>query len=365
MKRAGWRWPPSPWPRSRCRRCCRSGTRVYVLLGLAAMVTVGRVAADGVRRPGLARAGVVLRDRRVHRRAAGRARRADPARACSPRRWSPPVAAALVGAAAAAAARARPGVRHARHAADPAVAAVGRATGPAARSGCRASPGCRWAGASSARTLVRLPGLGRRSALRPADRAQRRSTRGPGGACAPLATSEIAAAASGVPVGRYRLAVFALSAAFAGLAGGIYAFYLGYLAPGSFPVLLSIEFVVMAVVGGLGTIAGPVVGATAITLLVQALNDPRHPARHARATRRPCCRTPSTRCCWCSWCCSCREDCSRPVPTGCAVRLHVPRPERRARTRRPRDPGSRLTDRAEAYSVLGARATPASASWGA
>jgi branched-chain amino acid transport system permease protein len=87
------------------------------------------------------------------------------------------------------------------------------------------------------------------------------------------ATSEIAAAASGVPVGGYRLAVFALSAAFAGLAGGVYAFYLGYLAPGSFPVLLSIEFVVMAVVGGLGTIAGPVVGAAVIVLLVQVLNE--------------------------------------------------------------------------------------------
>jgi branched-chain amino acid transport system permease protein len=86
-----------------------------------------------------------------------------------------------------------------------------------------------------------------------------------------LATSETAAAASGVPVGRYRLAVFALSAAFAGLAGGVYAFYLGYLSPGSFPVLLSIEYVVMGVVGGLGTVAGPIVGAAAITLLVQLL----------------------------------------------------------------------------------------------
>src|SRR6185312_16450650 len=76
-----------------------------------------------------------------------------------------------------------------------------------------------------------------------------------------LATSETAAAASGVPVGRYRLAVFALSAAVAGLAGGIYCFYIGYLGPASFPVLLSIEFVVMAVVGGMGTVVGPVVGA--------------------------------------------------------------------------------------------------------
>jgi branched-chain amino acid transport system permease protein len=87
-----------------------------------------------------------------------------------------------------------------------------------------------------------------------------------------LATSEVAAAASGVPVGRYRLAVFALSAAFAGLAGGIYAFYLGYLSPGSFPVLISIEYVVMAVVGGLGTLWGPIVGAAGIVLLIQVLN---------------------------------------------------------------------------------------------
>ncbi|HYH32563.1 MAG TPA: branched-chain amino acid ABC transporter permease [Pseudonocardia sp.] len=87
-----------------------------------------------------------------------------------------------------------------------------------------------------------------------------------------LATSEVAAESSGVPVARYKLAVFTLSAAFAGLAGGLYAFFLGYIAPGSFPVLLSIEFVVMAVVGGLGTIWGPVLGATVITILVQVLN---------------------------------------------------------------------------------------------
>lgn len=95
----------------------------------------------------------------------------------------------------------------------------------------------------------------------------------PGRGLRALATSEVAAAASGVPVGRYRLAVFALSAAFAGLAGGIYAFYLGYLGPGSFPVLLSVEYVVMAVVGGLGTLSGGVVGAAAIVLLVQVLNE--------------------------------------------------------------------------------------------
>ncbi|MFF5297501.1 branched-chain amino acid ABC transporter permease [Paractinoplanes globisporus] len=86
-----------------------------------------------------------------------------------------------------------------------------------------------------------------------------------------LATGEMAAEASGVPVGAYRLLVFAVSAAFAGLAGGIYAFYLGYLAPGSFPVLLSIEYVVMAVVGGIGSIGGALAGAALITVVVRLL----------------------------------------------------------------------------------------------
>jgi branched-chain amino acid transport system permease protein len=94
----------------------------------------------------------------------------------------------------------------------------------------------------------------------------------PGRALRALSSSEVAAASSGVPVGRYKLAVFALSAAFAGLAGGIYAFYMGYLAPGSFPVLLSIEYVVMAAVGGLGRVSGALVGSTVVLLLVDALS---------------------------------------------------------------------------------------------
>jgi branched-chain amino acid transport system permease protein len=87
-----------------------------------------------------------------------------------------------------------------------------------------------------------------------------------------LSTSEHAAASSGVAVGRYKLAVFALSASFAGLSGGIYAFFMGYVAPGSFPVVSSIEYVVMASVGGLGTISGGVVGSAVVTLLVHALS---------------------------------------------------------------------------------------------
>jgi len=94
----------------------------------------------------------------------------------------------------------------------------------------------------------------------------------PGRGLSALSTSEVAAESCGVPVGRYKLAVFSLSAAFAGLAGGIYASYVGYLSTGSFPVLLSFEYIVMAVVGGLGTISGALVGALSVTLLIQGLN---------------------------------------------------------------------------------------------
>jgi branched-chain amino acid transport system permease protein len=93
----------------------------------------------------------------------------------------------------------------------------------------------------------------------------------PGRALRALATSEAGALAAGVAVGRAKLQVFALSAAYAGLAGGVYAFFLSYISPGSFPVLLSIQFLIMATVGGLGSISGSLVGAAAVTLLVQVL----------------------------------------------------------------------------------------------
>jgi branched-chain amino acid transport system permease protein len=95
----------------------------------------------------------------------------------------------------------------------------------------------------------------------------------PGRGLRALATSEVAAASSGVPVSAYKQVVFSLSAGYAGLAGGIYAFYIGYVAPGSFPVLQSFEYVVMVAVGGAGTVWGALAGATAITLLVQLLNN--------------------------------------------------------------------------------------------
>ena len=95
----------------------------------------------------------------------------------------------------------------------------------------------------------------------------------PGRALRALATSEVAAESAGIAVVRYKLAVFALSAAFAGFAGGIYAFFIGYISPDSFPVELSVEFVVMVVIFGLGSVWGALLGAAGISVLVQVLNQ--------------------------------------------------------------------------------------------
>jgi len=87
-----------------------------------------------------------------------------------------------------------------------------------------------------------------------------------------LAGSETAAASAGVPVMRSKVGVFSLSAVFAGLAGGLSAFFTPYVSPESFPALESFTYVIMVVVGGLGSIWGGVVGAVLVSVLLQALN---------------------------------------------------------------------------------------------
>ena len=78
---------------------------------------------------------------------------------------------------------------------------------------------------------------------------------------------------AGVAIGASKVAVFALSAGFAGLAGAVMAFYTPYVSADSFPPLESFTYVIMAVVGGLGTIWGGVVGAVVVSVLLQVLNN--------------------------------------------------------------------------------------------
>lgn len=82
-----------------------------------------------------------------------------------------------------------------------------------------------------------------------------------------LAVSETTAAASGIPVSGYKLRLFVLAGFYAGLAGGLYTFFLNYLSPESFPILISVQFVIMAAVGGMGSVWGAVLGSIGIVLL--------------------------------------------------------------------------------------------------
>ena len=87
-----------------------------------------------------------------------------------------------------------------------------------------------------------------------------------------IAASERDAAATGVAVGTYKLRLFVLSAGYAGLAGGLYTYQLHYLSSESFPIVTSVEFVVMIAIGGMGSVYGAVFGAIAIILLKHELS---------------------------------------------------------------------------------------------
>jgi branched-chain amino acid transport system permease protein len=88
-----------------------------------------------------------------------------------------------------------------------------------------------------------------------------------------IATSEASAAAAGINVAMVKLRLFVLAAALAGLAGGLFTYYLLFLSPDAFPLIISITFVVMVAVGGMGSVYGAVVGAVAITYLEDKLRE--------------------------------------------------------------------------------------------
>jgi branched-chain amino acid transport system ATP-binding protein len=84
--------------------------------------------------------------------------------------------------------------------------------------------------------------------------------------------SEIAARSIGINPWRIKTAVFVVSAALAGLAGGLFAPMAGFISPENFDLLLSIQFLLLVILGGLETRAGPLVGALVIAALPEALS---------------------------------------------------------------------------------------------
>ena len=86
-----------------------------------------------------------------------------------------------------------------------------------------------------------------------------------------IRTSEIAAQASGINAAAYKTMAFVLSAFYTGVAGGLFAFVVGFLSPDAFDVFLSVDFLVMIILGGLGSVFGSVAGAAIGTVLNDSL----------------------------------------------------------------------------------------------
>jgi branched-chain amino acid transport system permease protein len=82
---------------------------------------------------------------------------------------------------------------------------------------------------------------------------------------------EIAGELMGVDTRRVKLLAFVVSAFFAGVAGGLFAHLLQFINPRMFDILKSTDILIMVYLGGIGSIAGSILGATIFTVLLELL----------------------------------------------------------------------------------------------
>ena len=82
---------------------------------------------------------------------------------------------------------------------------------------------------------------------------------------------DIAAELIGISLFRTKILSFMVSSSFAGIAGGLYAYFTRVVTPENFPLSLSIQFLAIAIVGGLGSIKGTLFGTVFMTLVPEML----------------------------------------------------------------------------------------------
>ncbi len=82
---------------------------------------------------------------------------------------------------------------------------------------------------------------------------------------------DISAEVLGIPLLRTKLTSFALSSFYAGVAGGLWAYFFRVVTPETFPLVMSIFFLAAIIVGGMGTILGGILGAVFMTLVPELL----------------------------------------------------------------------------------------------
>jgi branched-chain amino acid transport system permease protein len=86
-----------------------------------------------------------------------------------------------------------------------------------------------------------------------------------------LRESEVAAQTIGIDLARYKTIAFAISAFYTGVAGGLFAYLITFLSPDAFTIELSVDFIAMIVIGGMGSILGSIIGAVILTGMQQIL----------------------------------------------------------------------------------------------
>ncbi len=110
-----------------------------------------------------------------------------------------------------------------------------------------------------------------------------------GRSLAAIRQDETVAAARGVDVFAHKLAVFAISAAIAGIGGGLKVTFLRAAAPLSFELLESINLVMIVILGGAGYLLGPLIGAVLFIAIPEVLRDRQRAAARASSASCWCC----------------------------------------------------------------------------
>jgi branched-chain amino acid transport system permease protein len=82
---------------------------------------------------------------------------------------------------------------------------------------------------------------------------------------------QVAAEVMGINLTTHKIVAFAAGAGLSGLAGVLYAGYIRFISPDSFTIGESINILIMMVLGGMGTIVGPIIGAITITYLLETM----------------------------------------------------------------------------------------------
>ncbi|MGI6163364.1 MAG: branched-chain amino acid ABC transporter permease [Bacillota bacterium] len=92
-----------------------------------------------------------------------------------------------------------------------------------------------------------------------------------GRAITAIREDEVAAQAMGIDITQYKVLAFVIGASWAGIAGGLFAHWFRYLNPSSFAFGKSVEILSMVVLGGMGNLEGPVLGAAVLTYAPELL----------------------------------------------------------------------------------------------